>query len=320
VTASAAPKYPTIDEAIARGDLADVKLHLAADPGAVNQGKSESLTPLNQAIMRKQEAIALQLIASGADVNAADNSQRTPLHLSVDRDLPTVVAALLAAEAKPHEWDKAGWTPLHNATAKDRIAVAEALIEGGANVNFLSERKGTPLHEAAASASAEIVERLLEAGVDPTVIAFDGGTALDVAIAFENVEVIPILNRAIQAAPASDRASSAGTMEFDPTFTHVVYFWLKNPDSLEDRQQFEAAARTFMETSQYAKTRFIGVAPKATREVVDDSFTYSLILTFESADAQAKYQQEPAHDIFVAACKPLWEKVIVYDSTALPLE
>lgn len=105
--------------------------------------------------------------------------------------------------------------------------------------------------------------------------------------------------------------------EFDPTFTHVVYFWLKNPDSKTDRAQFEAAVKQFMQDSKYAKTRFVGVAPKATREVVDDSFTYSLILSFESAKAQEKYQAEPAHTVFVESCKDLWAKVIVYDSIAL---
>ncbi len=113
-------------------------------------------------------------------------------------------------------------------------------------------------------------------------------------------------------------AQASTTTEFNPTFTHVVYFWFKNPDDAAARKTFEQAAKKFMQESQYAKTRFIGVAPQATREVVDDSFTYSLILTFDSAEAQAKYQAEPAHDAFVATCKELWEKVIVYDSTPLP--
>ncbi len=110
---------------------------------------------------------------------------------------------------------------------------------------------------------------------------------------------------------------SAETAEFNPTFTHVVYFWLKNPDSAEDRGKFEASVKKFMEDSQFAKTRFVGVPPKSTRDVVDDSFTYSLILSFESVEDQAKYQIEPAHDVFVAECKELWDKVVVYDSVPL---
>ncbi|MBK1880371.1 Dabb family protein [Pelagicoccus mobilis] len=112
-------------------------------------------------------------------------------------------------------------------------------------------------------------------------------------------------------------AKDGHVTEFDPTFTHVVYFWFKNPESAADRAQFETSIKKFMKDSKYAKTRFVGVAPKATRDVVDDSFTYSLILSFESAEAQENYQAEEAHVRFVEECKTLWSKVIVYDSTPL---
>lgn len=104
---------------------------------------------------------------------------------------------------------------------------------------------------------------------------------------------------------------------FDPTFTHVVYFWFKNPDSKADRATFEASLTKFLNNSQYAKTKFIGKPPKAVRDVVDDSFTYSLILTFASAEDQAAYQAEPPHLVFIEECEDLWEKVIVYDSKGI---
>lgn len=101
---------------------------------------------------------------------------------------------------------------------------------------------------------------------------------------------------------------------FDSNFAHTVYFWLKNPDSAQDRKRFETSLQTFLDSSEYAKTNFIGVPPKASRDVVDGSFTYSLIVTFESAQAQQNYQDEPAHLKFVDEANSLWEKVIVYDS------
>lgn len=117
--------------------------------------------------------------------------------------------------------------------------------------------------------------------------------------------------------PAASFAKDQDAVVFDSTYTHVVYFWLKSPESDADRKQFESSIKQFMRDSQYAKTRFIGTAPTATRDVVDDSFTYSLILSFESAEAQEKYQAEPAHTKFVNECKDLWSKVIVYDSILL---
>jgi len=103
-------------------------------------------------------------------------------------------------------------------------------------------------------------------------------------------------------------------MNFDSNYAHVVYFWLKNPDSKQDRTAFEASLRTFLDNSMFAKTNFIGTPPKATRDVVDDSFTYNLIVTFESAEAQEAYQNEEAHLKFIEESKHLWTKVVVYDA------
>lgn len=105
--------------------------------------------------------------------------------------------------------------------------------------------------------------------------------------------------------------------EFDPHFAHTVFFWLKNPDSQEDRTAFETSLKKFLSKSAYANTTFIGKPPKASRNVVDGSFTYSLILSFESAEAQQNYQDEPPHKVFIEESENLWEKVVVYDSQGL---
>ncbi|NND78557.1 MAG: Dabb family protein [Maribacter sp.] len=105
--------------------------------------------------------------------------------------------------------------------------------------------------------------------------------------------------------------------KFDTNFAHTVYFWLTNPDDQEDRIAFETSLRKFLNTSAYAKTNYIGKPPKASRDVVDGSFTYALIVTFESAEAQQKYQDEAAHKLFIEEASHLWSKVIVYDSTGI---
>lgn len=105
--------------------------------------------------------------------------------------------------------------------------------------------------------------------------------------------------------------------EFDPTFAHTVFFWLHNPESQEDRKAFETSLQKFLNSSKYAKTKFIGTPPQASRDVVDGSFTYSLMVTFESAEAQQKYQEEDVHNTFVEESSKLWSKVIVYDSETI---
>lgn len=105
--------------------------------------------------------------------------------------------------------------------------------------------------------------------------------------------------------------------EFDPHFSHTVFFWLKNPDSPADREAFETSLKKFLGNSAYAKTKFIGTPPKASRDVVDGSFTYSLILSFDSAESQQAYQDEAPHKVFIEESSNLWNKVVVYDSTSI---
>ncbi len=102
--------------------------------------------------------------------------------------------------------------------------------------------------------------------------------------------------------------------DFDKNFVHTVYFWLNNPDSSQDRKAFETSLKKFLNSSKYAKTKFIGTPPNASRDVVDGSFTYSLLVTFSSAEAQEQYQKEEAHLLFIKESSSLWKKVIVYDA------
>jgi len=187
------PRYPSIDQAIARGALADVKRHIAANAARLQSGSNDKLTPLHQAILRRQEEVALFLIDRGASVNQVDSSLRTPLHMAVERKLPGVISALLDAGADPDLLDRNGWTPLHHAAAKNSISTVKALIEGGADPMRLSIRGGTALHEVAPSGSVEIAKSLLDAGADPSVVSETGVTALDIANEYDNKEVQKLL-------------------------------------------------------------------------------------------------------------------------------
>ena len=191
----AAPVHPSIDEAIARGEIEQVRAIIAADPKALNEGRNPNLAPLLSAILRKKTEIALLLIESGADVNAQDPNQRSAPHLAVERNLPELVQPLADAGASLQELDSAGWTPLHWATAKDNFEMTKALVDSGADIHKLSIRGGTILHEAASSGSPELVQYLLDLGVDPAIKANDGSTALSVASEFKNTAAVAILSK-----------------------------------------------------------------------------------------------------------------------------
>jgi type 1 glutamine amidotransferase len=192
---AATPAYQTIDESIAKGGIEDVRLHLMADPQSANQGgRPTSRPPLEQAILRNKQEIAVLLLESGANPNSTNASKRTPLHLAVDRNNPAIAAALLKAGAKPNLLDNDGWTALHHAAAKNQLETAKALLAGGADPMTLSERGGTPLHEAACSGGTEIIRLLIAHKVDPTVKSHEGVTALDIAVKYKNQPAVDALS------------------------------------------------------------------------------------------------------------------------------
>ncbi|MEP0266275.1 Dabb family protein [Dokdonia sp.] len=113
----------------------------------------------------------------------------------------------------------------------------------------------------------------------------------------------------------SDKTGTTTTIQGD--FAHTVYFWLHNPDHSEDREAFKTSLTNFINQSPYITTKHIGVPAKTNRDVIDNSYTYSLLLTFKDKATQDQYQEEPAHKQFIAESSHLWSKVIVYDSENL---
>ena len=95
--------------------------------------------------------------------------------------------------------------------------------------------------------------------------------------------------------------------------THAVFFWLKNPTSVEDRERLIAGIRS-LKAIEVVRSLFVGVpADTEARDVVDHSFAVSEILTFDNADDQRTYQDHPIHFRFVEDYGHLWERVTVYD-------
>lgn len=97
-------------------------------------------------------------------------------------------------------------------------------------------------------------------------------------------------------------------------FAHIVYFWLKNPDNQSDREAFKESLFRFINNSEFIKTKMVGTPADTDRGVIDNTYTFSLILTFENKAAQDKYQAEDVHLKFIDESSDLWEKVLVYDS------
>ena len=98
-----------------------------------------------------------------------------------------------------------------------------------------------------------------------------------------------------------------------PGFIHSVYFWLKedDPDLLKE---FKEKALPKLAEVPSIKNVYWGPPAGTPRDVVDNSYDISWIVTFDNAEEQDKYQVDPIHIAFVEKYKSLFERVQVYDS------
>ncbi|MDV3456550.1 Dabb family protein [Sphingomonas sp. HF-S4] len=94
---------------------------------------------------------------------------------------------------------------------------------------------------------------------------------------------------------------------------HHVFFWLKNPESVADRDALIAGLRELAKIDVIRDLQIGVPASTEQRDVVDSSFQVSELMVFDTVVDQKTYQDHPLHKAFVAKCEHLWRKVIVYD-------
>ena len=96
---------------------------------------------------------------------------------------------------------------------------------------------------------------------------------------------------------------------------HSVYLWLNNPENKNDVNQFEKAIKTLVKNTQFATKIHLGnPANTKKRDIIENTYHYCLIFTFDSYEDEKKYQNEDAHKKFISIAKKLWKKVLVFDS------
>jgi hypothetical protein len=111
----------------------------------------------------------------------------------------------------------------------------------------------------------------------------------------------------------STATTTQTTIDTKNMFVHHVYFWLKKPESKEDRARLLKGLQTLPKI-EAIKMAHIGIPADTNRPVIDTSYQFSLLLVFDNRKDQDVYQNHPVHLQFVKDCSDLWTKVIVYDS------
>jgi hypothetical protein len=103
------------------------------------------------------------------------------------------------------------------------------------------------------------------------------------------------------------------TRELDGSFVHIVFFWLINDDQ-ETKKLFLSELRKFIDNVDVIKTKYIGSVADTDREVIDNSYSYCLTLSFDSKKQHDIYQEHELHLKFIERASSLWDRVLVYDS------
>lgn len=113
-------------------------------------------------------------------------------------------------------------------------------------------------------------------------------------------------------------ATSCGSVvpvkEEKKQLVHHVFFWLKNPASIPDRDKLIEGVNTLKEIKA-VRLLHVGIpASTEKRDVVDNSWHVSELMFFDDEAGQQVYQDHPIHQEFIKNYSHLWDKVLVYDA------
>jgi len=103
------------------------------------------------------------------------------------------------------------------------------------------------------------------------------------------------------------------TKELEGNFVHIVFFWLID-DNPETKNKLFSELKKFIDHVDVIKTKHIGKPADTDREVIDNTYSFNLVLSFESKKEHDIYQEHQLHKDFIENASYLWKKVLVYDS------
>jgi hypothetical protein len=113
-------------------------------------------------------------------------------------------------------------------------------------------------------------------------------------------------------------SSCAGTGKLltSDLFIHHVFFWLKQPVTQEMKTKFELELKKLVSVETIVDYH-LGVPAPTGRDVIDTTYSYSLLTIFRNKADQDIYQTHPTHLKFIEESQNLWEKVVVYDTVGI---
>jgi hypothetical protein len=96
-------------------------------------------------------------------------------------------------------------------------------------------------------------------------------------------------------------------------FIHTVFFWLSDKAPPTAREQLLHDCKKYLGKIPTVRHLFAGPPANTPRDVVDNSYSVGLTVILDDSAGHDVYQTHPLHGDFIAANKPNWKRVQVYD-------
>nr|WP_323132027.1 ankyrin repeat domain-containing protein [Paenibacillus silvisoli] len=158
-----------------------------------------TITPMFQAIQRRDAAAVQALIGQGADMNAVDERGRTPMLAATHANNPAIVKLLIDAGADLHKQDHKLDNPFLYAGAEGYLEIVRLTLAAGANTRITNRYGGVALIPASEHGYVDVVRELLtNSDINVNHVNNLGWTALLEAIILgtgspEHIEVVRLL-------------------------------------------------------------------------------------------------------------------------------
>ncbi len=104
------------------------------------------------------------------------------------------------------------------------------------------------------------------------------------------------------------------TMENKEVIAHYVLFWLNDGLSEQEISDFANFFEELKPIPGIKSLHYGRAANTHARDVVDNSFTYNLLVYFDTMDAVDAYEVHPTHVAAIEKYSKFWNKVVVHDS------
>ncbi|UQB69832.1 Dabb family protein [Epilithonimonas zeae] len=107
---------------------------------------------------------------------------------------------------------------------------------------------------------------------------------------------------------------NTNTIKPKKVYTHNLFFWLRKDLSAAEVKDFENFFEGLKKLPYQKNLRYGKPAGSSPRAVLDSSYTYNGSMEFESLEELEAYGKLPDHLALVKKYKPMFEKMLVYDT------